>query len=117
MRRLPGVRNRRGSSRCRNMPKVTRPRSAPTTAPGIEDTAMKLSLGPLQYFWPRERTYAFYREVPDWPIDIVYLGETVCSKRRELRTRDWIALARELADAGKEVVLSSLALVEAESEL
>jgi collagenase-like PrtC family protease len=78
---------------------------------------MKLSLGPLQYFWPRERTLAFYREATQWPLDIVYLGETVCSKRRELRTRDWIALARELAEAGKDVVLSSLALIEAESEL
>ncbi len=78
---------------------------------------MKLSLGPLQYFWPRERTLAFYREAADWPLDIVYVGETVCSKRRELRTRDWLALAHELADAGREVVLSTLALVEAESEL
>lgn len=78
---------------------------------------MKLSLGPLQYFWPRERTLAFYREAAGWPVDVVYLGETVCSKRRELGTRDWIALAEELAVAGKQVVLSTLALVEAESEL
>lgn len=78
---------------------------------------MKLSLGPLQYFWPRADTLAFYREAADWKVDIVYLGETVCSKRRELRTRDWISLAGELAAAGKEVVLSSLALIEAESEL
>lgn len=78
---------------------------------------MKLSLAPLQYFWPRDHTLAFYRGIAATKIDIVYLGETVCSKRRELRTRDWIALARELADAGKEVVLSSLALIEAESEL
>lgn len=78
---------------------------------------MKLSLGPLQYFWPRDRTLAFYRQAAGWPLDVVYLGETVCSKRRELRTRDWIALADELAAAGKQVVLSSLALVEAESEL
>ncbi len=78
---------------------------------------MKLSLGPLQYFWPRDRTLAFYREAAHWPVDVVYLGETVCSKRRELGTRDWIALADELADAGKDVVLSSLALTEAESEL
>lgn len=78
---------------------------------------MKLSLGPLQYFWPRERTLAFYREAAAWPVDVVYLGETICSKRRELGTRDWIALADELAESGKEVVLSSLALVEAESEL
>lgn len=78
---------------------------------------MKLSLGPLQYFWPRERTLAFYREAADWPLDVIYLGETVCSKRRELRTRDWIRLAAELAESGKQIVLSSLALIEAESEL
>ncbi|MGA0587633.1 U32 family peptidase [Dyella sp. KRB-257] len=78
---------------------------------------MKLSLGPLQYFWPRERTLAFYREAAQWPVDILYLGETVCSKRRELSTRDWIALAGELGESGKQAVLSSLALVEAESEL
>ena len=78
---------------------------------------MKLSLGPLQYFWPREQTLAFYREAIQWPVDIVYLGETVCSKRRELRTADWLALAEELAASGKQVVLSTLALIEAESEL
>jgi collagenase-like PrtC family protease len=78
---------------------------------------MKLSLGPLQYFWPRERTLAFYREAAGWPVDVIYLGETVCSKRRELSTRDWIDLAAELAQGGKQVVLSSLALIEAESEL
>lgn len=78
---------------------------------------MKLSLGPLQYFWPRERVLSFYREAAGWPVDAVYLGETVCSKRRELRTRDWLALAGELAAAGKEVVLSTLALIETESEL
>ncbi|HSM99379.1 MAG TPA: U32 family peptidase [Rudaea sp.] len=78
---------------------------------------MKISLGPLQYFWPREQTLAFYHDAAAWPLDIVYVGETVCSKRRELGTRDWIDLARQLAQAGKEVVLSSLALIEAESEL
>lgn len=78
---------------------------------------MKLSLGPLQYFWPRERTLAFYREAATWPVDVVYVGETVCSKRRELRTRDWIDLAQGLRASGKQVVLSSLALIEAESEL
>jgi len=78
---------------------------------------MKLSLGPNPYFWPREQTLAFYNAACDWPVDIVYLGESICSKRRELRTKDWIALANTLAAAGKEVVLSSLSLVEAESEL
>jgi collagenase-like PrtC family protease len=78
---------------------------------------MKLSLGPLQYFWTREQTFAFYRHAVHWPVDIIYLGETVCSKRRQLGTRDWITLAEELAESGKQIVLSSLALIEAESEL
>lgn len=78
---------------------------------------MRLTLGPLQYFWPREKVLAFYAEAAGWPLDVIYLGETVCSKRRELRGPDWLALAAELAEAGFEVVLSSLALLEAESEL
>ena len=78
---------------------------------------MRLSLAPIPYFWPRAATLGFYRAAADWPVDCVYLGETVCSKRRELRSADWLALADELAGAGKEVVLSSLALIEAESEL
>jgi collagenase-like PrtC family protease len=78
---------------------------------------MQLSLGPLQYFWPRELTLAFYREAAHWPLDRIHIGETVCSKRRELGTRDWLALAEELAESGKQIVMSTLALIEAESEL
>ena len=78
---------------------------------------MRLALGPPQYFWPRERTLAFYREALTWPLDVVYLGETVCSKRRELRLADWLQIGDEFAQAGVQVVLSSLALLEAESEL
>jgi collagenase-like PrtC family protease len=78
---------------------------------------MRLTLGPLQYCWPRDRILAFYDQAARWPLDVIYLGETVCSKRRELRTADWLALAAELADQDLEVVLSSLALLEAESEL
>ena len=78
---------------------------------------MKLALGPLLYFWSREDTLAFYRQAADWPVDIVYLGETVCSRRRLLRLPDWLALAAELSQAGKEVVLSSQALIESESDL
>lgn len=78
---------------------------------------MKLSLGPLQYFWPRERALSFYGKVTEWPVDIVYLGEVVCPKRRELRLDDWLEIGAALEDAGKEVVLSSLTLLEAGSEL
>lgn len=76
-----------------------------------------LSVGPLLYFWPRAETLAFYEALADAPVDVVYLGETVCAKRRALAPADWIDLGRELAAAGKEVVLSTLTLIEARSEL
>ena len=60
---------------------------------------------------------SLYRRVADTSVDIVYLGETVCSKRREFRHRDWMETAERLSNAGKSVVFSSFALVEAQSEL
>lgn len=78
---------------------------------------IRLSLGPVPYYWSRDDLLAFYETIAESPIDIVYLGETVCAKRRSLRLDDWLTLADRLADTGKQVVLSSLALIEAESEL
>ena len=78
---------------------------------------MKIALGPILSFWSAGQIRDFYRQVRDWPVDIVYLGETVCAKRRSLDTEGWLAVADELSAAGKEVVLSTLALIEADSEL
>lgn len=78
---------------------------------------MRLSVGPISYYWPREQVEDFYAMVAEGPAEIVYLGETVCAKRNQLRHEDWLALGDRLAAAGKEVVLSTLALLEAESEL
>lgn len=78
---------------------------------------MKLSVGPLLYLWEHTATLAFYESLCDAPVDIVYLGEVVCGKRRTLRTEDWLSVAQMLRSAGKEVVFSTLALIEAESEL
>lgn len=77
---------------------------------------MKLALGPLLYFWPRAEVERFYASVAQWPVDVVYLGETVCGKRREVDLTTWLSIADRLVAAGKEVVLSTLALIEAESE-
>ena len=77
----------------------------------------KLALGPVLYYWPQEKLLDFYERMNAAPVDIIYLGETVCSKRRAFNTEEWLELAGRLAEAGKEVVLSTLALLEAESEL
>ncbi|MBP0601795.1 U32 family peptidase [Aeromonas sanarellii] len=78
---------------------------------------MKFSLGPLLFYWPKADTQAFYEAAAQSQADIIYLGETVCSKRRELKVDDWIALARQVASSGKQTVLSTLALISAPSEL
>jgi collagenase-like PrtC family protease len=78
---------------------------------------MKLALGPLLYYWPRQETLDFYAGIAASPVDVVYLGETVCSRRHELRLDDWLNLGRELAAVGKEVVLATQSLIESESDL
>lgn len=78
---------------------------------------MQLTLGPVLYYWPKAKLEAFYAAVAKAPVDRVYLGEAVCSKRHEYRQADWLDTTDMLADAGKEVVLSAQALMDSESDL
>jgi collagenase-like PrtC family protease len=78
---------------------------------------MKLALGPIQTYWPRDQVLAFYHAVADSPVDIVYLGEAVCSRRHEMRLKDWFDVAAVLSEAGKEVVLSTQVLIESGADV
>lgn len=78
---------------------------------------MKYALGPVLYYWPKDDVEAFYQQAIHSSADIIYLGESVCTKRRELKVADWLALAQAIAQSGKQVVLTTLALLQAPSEL
>lgn len=78
---------------------------------------MQYALGPILYYWPKADTEAFYQAAQNSSADIIYLGENVCSKRRELSAGDWIELAKTVAQSGKQVVLSTMTLIEAPFEL
>lgn len=82
----------------------------------MEMSLYRISLGPLLYYWPRQTVFDFYEQVAAGPADIVYLGETVCSRRHELKNSDWLGLAHMLSAAGKEVVLSTQTLIESQAE-
>lgn len=78
---------------------------------------LALTVGPVLYLWPRETLMRFYAALADSVADTIVLGETVCSRRHEIKLDDWLGLARELGAAGKEVVLATQTLIESESDL
>jgi len=77
----------------------------------------QLSLGPLLFHWPAEQMRDFYFRLADEaPLDSVYLGEVVCSKREMFFGNYFVEVMERLAAGGKQVVVSSLALVMSEKE-
>ncbi len=78
---------------------------------------MELTLGPVLFEWRRDELLKFYEEASNWPVDRVYLGEVVCSKKTGLTPKDIESIAWGLEKAGKKVTLSSLAVVSNEDEL
>jgi collagenase-like PrtC family protease len=69
-----------------------------------------LTLGPVFFHWPANRLKDFYRRIADEaPVERVHLGEVVCGKRMPFSDPVWPELIERLEQAGKEVVLSTLA--------
>lgn len=77
---------------------------------------LKISLAPLADYWSKADTLRFYTEAQQWPLDIVYLGEVVCSRRHLMQPEDWFALAQDLRAAGKQVVMSTLMRVDNDAD-
>jgi collagenase-like PrtC family protease len=83
------------------------------------DSANKipLTLGPLLFNWDAERIRAFYAGIADKSkFDRVHVGEVVCGKRMPFSDEVWPEVIERLEAAGKEVVLSTLALPANERE-
>jgi len=93
------------------------PNTTPPPSPTLSTGPLQLSLGPVLFYWTRQRYADFYREAADWPVEIITLGETVCSRRRDMKLDDWLGIGRELTQAGKQVVLASQTLIESEADL
>ena len=72
---------------------------------------MELTVGPNQFFWSADRWAALYDDLARAPVNRVVLGEVVCSKRLPFFQDRIPEAIATLLDAGKEVALSSLALV------
>lgn len=72
---------------------------------------MELTVGPNQFFWKTEAWSTFYEELASAPVNRVILGELVCSKRLPFYQDAILPAVETLLAAGKEVALTSLALV------
>lgn len=72
----------------------------------------KLTLGPIPFHWSAEVRRDFYSRIADEaPVDTVYLGEVICSKRAPFFEAEIPKTMERLQRAGKTVVLSTLAEV------
>ena len=80
--------------------------------------AARLTLGPVLFNWPAADKRDFYFRIADEAaVDVVYLGEAVCSKRTAFFDPYLPEAVERLERAGKEVVHSTLALIMSEREM
>lgn len=76
-----------------------------------------LTMGPVYYLWDSAKWRDFhFRIAEESPFERVVIGETVCSKRQHFIEPHIAEVIERLEDAGKTVLLSTLALVTLERE-
>jgi len=81
-------------------------------------TTTHLNLGPCLFNWAPEKLKDFYFRIADEaPVDTVFLGEVVCSKRQPFFAPEIPEVAERLMSAGKRVIFSTLALVMTKREM
>lgn len=74
--------------------------------------ATELTLGPVLFNWPAEYWRDFYLQVADEaPVDTVFLGEVICSKRAPLFDPYFEEVVTRLENGGKKLIFSTLAEV------
>ncbi len=72
---------------------------------------MQLTVAPIPFFWTKDTWSSFYEEIAATPVDRVVLGELVCSKRLPFFQDQIPSAIERLIAAGKDVALTSLALI------
>ena len=78
----------------------------------------RITLGPVYYLWSEDKWRDFYLRVADEaPVGRVVIGETVCSKRAHFHDAILPDVVDRLQAGGKEIVLSTLALVTLDREV
>lgn len=80
-----------------------------STSPGQKTS---LVMGPLLFNWPVEKLRDFYAQLADEaPVDLVHVGEVVCSKRQPFHLDAIAGVIERLQRGGKKIVVSTLALI------
>lgn len=78
----------------------------------------KLTLGPVLFNWKPETLRDFYfRMADEADVDAIHVGEVVCSKRTPFFEPFIPEIVERIAASGKQVVLSSLALIMTDREI
>ncbi|MDZ7871349.1 MAG: hypothetical protein U5L02_19465 [Rheinheimera sp.] len=82
-----------------------------------QTTLPQISVGPNLYYWPKAQLEQFYQHIAQSPATVIYLGETVCSKRFRIQLCRLSAYSFTLQEVGKQVVLSGLTLLKSQADL